>query len=296
MRIEPITQSSAGASNFEVLRGAGGAACLKVRIPTGRRVKAESDALVAMDGACRLESRLDGGILSGLARSMLTNESFFLQTVSADGGPGEAVFAASDLGDIAIVDVRATPLMLASGAFLASDDTVDVESAMHRSFGTAAFSGSGLVVMRATGSGSLALSSFGSIHRVNVPAGELLAVDNGHLVAWTDGMRYDMALGAQGGGLFSRLLSSATSGEGLMVHFTGPGHVLLQTHKPPPTTSDGKPARGSGGNAGGLIICCIFVVFFMCFIGVAIAAVVMNANDDNDGSKQNMRLGRRGEF
>jgi len=294
MRIvdQPLHAAPSGAARFQVLRGAGGAACLKVSIPAGQRVKAESDALVAMDGPCRLESRLDGGILSGLARSMLTNESFFLQTVSADGGNGEAIFAASDLGDIATVNVETTPLMLASGAFLASDDTVEVTSAMHGSIGTAAFSGSGVVVMRATGRGTLALSSYGAVHRVSVPAGDVLAVDNGHLVAWSDRMQYKMALGAQGGSFLSRLVSSATSGEGLMVHFTGPGEVLLQTHKPPPVSPNGQGSHKGGGGSHVVGVCiCFFILIIICFIGIAVVVAVISSADDSGGSTK-----RRLEF
>jgi uncharacterized protein (AIM24 family) len=53
-----------------------------------------------------------------------------------------------------------------------------------------------------------------------------MIIDNGHLVAWPEDMEYKIQKASSG------WFSSATSGEGLVCRFTGPGRVLIQTRNP----------------------------------------------------------------
>ena len=55
-----------------------------------------------------------------------------------------------------------------------------------------------------------------------IPAGESYVVDNGHMVAFDEGVNYKVK---RVGGMKSTLFS----GEGLVCEFTGPGRVFLQT-------------------------------------------------------------------
>src|SRR3970040_2957761 len=77
-------------------------------------------------------------------------------------------------------------------------------------------------MLRAQGRGELLLSSFGAIHEMNLANGQRYTVDTGHLVAFTDGMGFQVR---RVGGMKSTLFS----GEGLVVDLTGPGRVLMQT-------------------------------------------------------------------
>ena len=54
----------------------------------GERLKAESDAMVAMSSTLSVEGKMEGGFLSGLARSFLAGEKFFFQEIVAKRGPG----------------------------------------------------------------------------------------------------------------------------------------------------------------------------------------------------------------
>lgn len=49
---------------------------VEVRLRQGESVKAESDAMVAMSGTVDVTGGMEGGLLGGLARRMLTGESF----------------------------------------------------------------------------------------------------------------------------------------------------------------------------------------------------------------------------
>jgi uncharacterized protein (TIGR00266 family) len=84
------------------------------------------------------------------------------------------------------------------------------------------FASEGLIMLRASGSGELLLSSYGAVHERNLTESEKFTVDTGHLVAFTEGISFKVD---KVGGLKSTLFS----GEGLVVELTGPGRVLMQT-------------------------------------------------------------------
>jgi uncharacterized protein (AIM24 family) len=69
------------------------------------------------------------------------------------------------------------------------------------------------------------VSSYGAIEQRQLGQGEVLKIDTGHIVAFTEGIGYDVA---KVGGWKSTLLS----GEGLVATFTGPGDLWIQTRSP----------------------------------------------------------------
>lgn len=77
-------------------------------------------------------------------------------------------------------------------------------------------------MLRAQGSGKLVVSSYGAIHDMTLEEDEQYTVDTGHLVAFTEGIGFDVR---KVGGITSTLFS----GEGLVVDLTGPGRILLQS-------------------------------------------------------------------
>ena len=56
---------------------------VQVNLRCGECVKAESDAMVAMSGTVDVTGGMERGLLGGLARRMLTGESFFFQRLVA---------------------------------------------------------------------------------------------------------------------------------------------------------------------------------------------------------------------
>ena len=130
--------------------------------------------------------------------------------------------------------------------------------------------------------------------RHQLDRGETFVVDNGHLVAWNSGMSHEMGLATQKGGLMSRLMTSATSGEGLMCHFTGPGEVFLQTHKPNvgPAT-DGQSSKQQAHPLVGLCFLCIFgSVFLLVVCAVVYAAINGELEVNSGGNHRHERIGR----
>lgn len=199
---------------------------LKVLLNKGETLKAESGAMIAMNHTVDIEGKMEGGFLGGLTRKLLTGESFFLQSMVAKRGDGEVLLSHSLPGEIAAIEMDGnTEYILQKNGFLAGSDSLTISSkAQNLSKGL--FSGEGFFVVRVSGVGLLFVSSFGSIHALDIPAGEQMTIDNSHLVAWPATIHYTIDKASAG------WFSSITSGEGLVCKFTGPGRVLIQTRNP----------------------------------------------------------------
>ena len=198
---------------------------LRVYLDKGESLRAESGAMVSMTRHLRLTGKMDGGFFKSLGR-MFTGESFFLQRLVAEEGPGWALLAPAAPGEIIALEIDPKrPMTLQKSSFLAGTDKIEISTEM-QSVAKGLFSGEGFFVIGIAGSGTAFLSTYGSVYTVDIPKGESLLIDNGHLVAWETSMDYEIAKGA------STWVSSVPSGEGLACRFNGPGKVLIQTRNP----------------------------------------------------------------
>ena len=210
---------------YEILHGEA-FPVVQCHLQRGESVKAESDAMVAMSGNLDIDGAMEGGLLGGLARRMLTREKFFFQRIVANRGPGSVLLGHAAPGGIIDVELDGSySLRVQKDGFLAATEGVEVDTAM-QNLAQGLFSREGFFVLNVRGKGTVFLSSFGAIHAINLDPGEEIIVDNGHLVAWPDYMNYKIEKASSG------WLSSIISGEGLVCRFRGPGAVLIQTRKP----------------------------------------------------------------
>ncbi len=191
-----------------------------IRLGPNEEIRVESGAMVSMSQGVTVETKAAGGILKSLARSVLAGESFFQNTFRAPASGGEVTVAPAFPGDLFVLELRNESLLVQSGAYVASEMGVNLDT----KWGGAKtfFASEGLIMLRASGTGKLLLSSFGAIHEINLGAGQTYTVDTGHLVAFSEGIGFKVR---RVGGLKSTLFG----GEGLVVDLTGPGRVLLQT-------------------------------------------------------------------
>lgn len=203
----------------------GAFAFLKVDLEAGESIKAESDAMMSMSGHVKVEGKMEGGLLGGLARSFLGGESLFFQKLTAKGALGEVVLAPAIPGDIAAYTLKGNSLLITSGGFLAAEESVAIETKL-QNLGKGLFSGSGLFVVKASGHGQIFFNSFGAIYPIEIESGKEVVVDTGHLVAWDASMQYSVGKASDG------WVSSMTSGEMLVCRFTGPGVVYTQSRNP----------------------------------------------------------------
>jgi uncharacterized protein (TIGR00266 family) len=195
-------------------------ALIRVSMDSGDEIRAEAGAMVSMNGHVHIKTEATGGFMKSLKRSVLGGESFFTNTFQATGNDAEVTLAPSLPGDIAVWALRNNDLLVQSGSFLASETSIQIETKWGgaRSF----FGGEGLFMLRCVGSGTLIVSSYGAIHKVDVPAGETYTIDTGHIVAFDAHMPYTVRKAGS-------WKSTIFGGEGLVVEFQGPGTIFLQT-------------------------------------------------------------------
>ena len=191
----------------------------RVTLLPGEAIMAEMGAMLSMSAMVQVETKMQGGLLQALSRSMLGGESFFLNTFRAPAG-GEVMLAPTMPGDISVVEMTGEAWYVQSGSFLGSSEKSDTDASW--SGAKTFFAGEGLFMLRCRGLGSLIISSYGAIHEVELTAGQIYTVDTGHLVAFPALMPFKVRTI---GGLKATILG----GEGLVVDLTGPGKIYLQT-------------------------------------------------------------------
>jgi uncharacterized protein (TIGR00266 family) len=195
-------------------------ALARCTIEHGEQIRAEAGAMVAMSSNIELKTSATGGMLKSLKRTVLGGESFFMNTFQAGNGPGDVLFGAALPGDVAILDIHQGPMLVQSGAFLASEMDVNVDTKFGG--GRGFFASGSLFMLRLEGQGQAVIASYGALHELRLDAGQRYTIDTGHVVGFDASMPYNVR---RVGGLKSTLFS----GEGLVIDIEGPGAVMLQT-------------------------------------------------------------------
>lgn len=192
----------------------------QVLLAPGEEIRVESGAMVGMSADLTLETRMEGGFLKSLARSVLGGESFFINTFKAGPQGGQIMLAPALPGDMYVLTLDNEAVLVQSGSYVASAMSIEIDT----SWGGAKtfFASEGLFMLAAKGSGPLVLSSYGAIHEITLGAGESFTIDTGHVVAFSQSMGFNVR---SIGGIKTTLFS----GEGLVVDLTGPGRFLMQT-------------------------------------------------------------------
>jgi uncharacterized protein (TIGR00266 family) len=193
---------------------------LTVRLDADEGLTAETGAMVSMSANIQLETAMRGGFFGALKRSVMGGESFFVNTFTAAGAPGEITLAPSLPGDVAHQRVENSTFYLQSGAYICGSTSLEIDSGWGGARGF--FGGPGLVLLKIRGSGDLFFSCYGALHPVTLGPGEEYIVDTGHLIAFEEGVQYQIR---KAGGWKSAILG----GEGLVCHCTGPGRLYLQS-------------------------------------------------------------------
>ena len=131
-------------------------------------------------------------------------------------------------GGLQVLDVGARQYRMSDGAYVAATERVEVNARM-QSLGTALFGGTGgFFIGETQGSGQVVVGGFGSLFTLDVTPGKDVVIDNGHVVAWDSSLRYEIAAStSQSQGLLRNLTSSVTSGEGIVLRFSGQGQVIV---------------------------------------------------------------------
>jgi uncharacterized protein (TIGR00266 family) len=215
---------AAGGLDYETVHSPSFTALI-FKLKQGQSVVAEAGAMMYMHRSIDIQTtKRSKGLMKSLATSMLGGESFFVNTFTAQSGPGDLALVGPTMGDIKELDVSRQGMVLQSGAYLASNPTVETDTKWQGLKGF--LSERDIVMLHVSGQGTVWVSSFGGIIEKDLKPGESLAVDTGHLVAFPDNMQFSVR---RVGGWKSTFLS----GEGLVSDMVGPGKILLQTRHLP---------------------------------------------------------------
>ena len=193
---------------------------LLVALEKGEQCRAQPGAMLSMSASIELRTQTSGKGLLGTLKAAVGGESIFASIYEAIHGPGELILAPDTPGDILEMHLSGESILTQSGAYLAGDPslTLSAQGSM-RAF----VAGEGLFLSKISGTGPLFLTSFGAVYSKTLGPGEPYIVDSGHMVAFTAGMHYSLKQAARG------LFSTVASGEGIVMLFSGPGTVWIQT-------------------------------------------------------------------
>ncbi|HQV63794.1 MAG TPA: TIGR00266 family protein, partial [Anaerolineales bacterium] len=96
------------------------------KLTPNERIRAEAGAMVSMSGDVQIETKAEGGILKSLGRAVLGGESFFQNFFVASAAGGEVTLAPELPGDIAVIEMSGSKLMIQAGSYMASESTVEL--------------------------------------------------------------------------------------------------------------------------------------------------------------------------
>lgn len=179
-------------------------------------------AMAYMSGNMRMESKMEGGLMAGLKRS-LSGASLFLLRYAPQGGVGTVGLAGKAPGKVLDIDVGLGSWIVQKTGYLGSEITVNLDMALQKRLGSMMFGGEGLILQRLSGTGRAFIHACGDLNVVDLAPGEQYKVSTANAVAWEDTVSYDIS--AVGG-----IKTALFSGEGLFVTtLTGPGKIVIQS-------------------------------------------------------------------
>jgi uncharacterized protein (TIGR00266 family) len=201
-------------------------AVARVKMDRGDRFVGETGSMIAMSPGIHVttstRSRGQQGLLSGLKR-MFAGENFFLNHYEASGDGAELILGPTLMGDVEVIELRGNNVLVEAGGWLGSTHDVGIDLSF-QGFGVGLLGGEGLFWVKCSGAGSVLVSSFGCIERIDVTDGHV--VDTGHVVAYEDTLQ--MSIGKAS----PSLVGSFLGGEGLVARFSGRGALWCQSHNP----------------------------------------------------------------
>jgi uncharacterized protein (TIGR00266 family) len=172
-------------------------------------------------------------------RRLANGESFFQQHIEAVRGSGDCLLSPMLPGAIEVIDVGARQYLLNDGAFVAATSGTEMK-VRTQSIGNALFAQSGgFFVMETSGTGQVVVAGFGSMFQLDVEAGKDVIIDNSHVVCWDSSLHYEISVTTGGGdsggksggggigGFLGNIVNSVTSGEGIVLRFSGTGKVFI---------------------------------------------------------------------
>jgi uncharacterized protein (TIGR00266 family) len=202
---------------------------LKVLLKEGQEIKSEPQSMMFFEPTLELRTqRAEGGFFKSLKRTF-AGERFFANVYFAHND-GWLALCPSFAGDIKHIPMQeGDSWIVFSGAYIASSMNLTQETQFAvKGLGTGIMSQEKLFslnVLADQGPGDLFIGANGAFLEWTLQPGQILNVDNGHLVAMSSSV--NMEIRAAG-----NLKTTLLSGEGFMCKLTGPGKLIIQSRNP----------------------------------------------------------------
>jgi uncharacterized protein (TIGR00266 family) len=245
--LEPLDYTIQG-DNLQVAR---------IRLKPGQEVFAEAGKMVYKFPSVQWETRMTGDTLGakiwGALKRKMMGESLFMTYFEAPAG-GEVGFAGNYPGRIHVFDLKPGQSILAQrDSFICAQTSVQLNIALVKRLGVGFFGGEGFILERLTGPGAVFIHAGGDFVEFALQPGESVQVDTGSIVAFDEGVDYDIQLA---GGIKTAIFG----GEGLfLATLTGPGKVIIQSmtlekmRREMGPLNTGGDQRGPLGALGGIL-------------------------------------------
>ena len=150
---------------YEILTGPS-YALAEVELSEGERIVTEPGAMAWMDDNIEVETKMKGGLLSGLKRK-IAGESFFQNTYVCNSGRGKIGLAPGIAGDVVAIDIDGE-ILTERAAYMASAGNIEVSASWE---GFQGMFSEGLVALKARGNGTLFFNAYGDIQEIDVKGG-----------------------------------------------------------------------------------------------------------------------------
>lgn len=209
--------------------------CVEVELDPQETVIAEAGSLMYMDGNIEMATVFGDGSdknndfvskLFSAGKRVLTGESLFMTTYTNQGaGKRHATFAAPYPGKIIPIDLSkyGNKIICQKDAFLCAAKGVAVGIEFQKKLGVGFFGGEGFIMQKLEGDGMAFMHAGGTIIERELTPGEVLKVDTGCIVGFTQTVNYDIKFV---GGIKNTLFG----GEGVFfAQLSGIGKVWIQS-------------------------------------------------------------------
>ncbi|MEQ9825142.1 MAG: TIGR00266 family protein [Puniceicoccaceae bacterium] len=207
---------------------------VEIELDPNETVIAEAGAMNWMEEGISFQAKMGDGTDAGsgimgkllsVGKRALTGESLFMTHFTNQGvGKKRVAFAAPYPGHIIPVDLgqMGGSILCQKDAFLAAAFGTKVSIAFNRKLGAGFFGGEGFILQKLLGDGLAFIHAGGTVVKKELK-GETLRIDTGCIVAFTEGIDYDIQRAGN-------LKSMFFGGEGLfLATLKGTGTVYLQT-------------------------------------------------------------------
>lgn len=226
---------------------------VELKLNRGESVYCQKGGMAWMSDTMQMQTNTQGGLFNGVAR-MISGESFFMNTYTAQEDNATIAFATTVPGSIVGLNVEQGTYYAQKGSFLAAEQGVQLGATFTRRIAAGLFGGEGIILQSLTGRGTCFLEIDGDAVVRQLKPNEKLIVNTGNVLAFQESVTYNVEMVK---GLGNMLFG----GEGLFITtLTGPGKVIIQTmnlsefRQAVVGTTSASSSRGNGRNNGGLRI------------------------------------------